>query len=107
MNRLLILAAAATMLGVGELTHEFVVDPPVNLQATSPGTMQIGHVHVSGTVLAGTFFGSAGGSTTKVVSGWATSPTGFVFGGRFPHGEHGWSWCVWFCDFANRFYVWW
>ncbi len=83
MNRLMILAAATTLLGVGELTNELMVDPPVNLQAATPGTAQVGHINVSGTVLAGTFFGSSGGTTTKVVSGWATSTTGFVFGGDF------------------------
>ncbi len=79
MNRLAILAASVTAFGVGK----FVADPPVNLQASSPGTQQTGNINVSGTVLAGTFYGSSGGSTTKVVSGWATSPTGFVFGGDF------------------------
>ncbi len=83
MNRLMILAAAATMLGVGKLTTEFVANPQVDLQPSTPGTVQTGHINVSGTVLAGTFYGSSGGTTTKVVSGWATSPTGFVFGGDF------------------------
>lgn len=83
MNRLMILAVAATLGGVGELTHELLADPPVNLQSSSPGVQQTGHINVSGTVLAGTFYGSSSGTTTKVVSGWATSPTGFVFGGDF------------------------
>ena len=83
MNRLMILAAAITMAGVGEFTHEFVANPQVDLQPASPGTVQTGHINVSGTVMAGTFYGSSGGTTTKVVSGWATSPTGFVFGGDF------------------------
>ena len=83
MNRLMILAAASVLLGAGKLTNELMVDPPVNLQASTPGTAQTGHINVSGTVLAGTFFGTSGGTTTKVVSGWATSPTGFVFGGDF------------------------
>ncbi len=83
MNRLMILAAAATLLGVGKLTNELVADPPVDLQSATPGIAQVGHVNVSGTVRAGTFYGSSGGDTTKVVSGWATSPTGFVFGGDF------------------------
>ncbi len=71
------------MFGIGKLTTEFVANPQVDLQATTPGTVQSGHINVSGTVLAGTFYGSSGGPTTKVVSGWATSPTGFVFGGDF------------------------
>ncbi len=83
MNRLMILAAAATMLGAGKLTTEFVANPQVDLQPSTPGTVQTGNVNVSGTVLASTFYGSSGGDTTKVVSGWATSPTGFVFGGDF------------------------
>ncbi len=83
MNRLMILAAAATLLGVGRLTNELVADPPVDLQSATPGVAQVGHVNVSGTVRAGSFYGSSGGDTTKVVSGWATSPTGFVFGGDF------------------------
>jgi len=78
MNRLMILAAVATTVLVLRAT-----DPPVNLQATTPGTQQAGNINVSGSVLGGTFFGSSGGTTTKVVSGWATSPTGFVFGGDF------------------------
>jgi len=79
MNRLMILAAIVTTVGVGK----FVTDPPVNLQASTPGTIQTGNANVSGTIRAGTFYGSSGGSTTKVVSGWATSPTGYVFGGDF------------------------
>ncbi len=79
MNRLLILATAATAFGVGR----FLANPPVDLQPTTPGTQQSGNINVSGTVLAGTFYGSSSGTTTKVVSGWATSPTGFVFGGDF------------------------
>ncbi len=79
----MILATAMTLAGVGELTHEFVANPQVDLQASTPGTVQTGHINVSGTVLASTFYGSSGGTTTKVVSGWATSPTGFVFGGDF------------------------
>ncbi len=82
MNRMMMLAAAATVVGVGGV-RTFFVDPPVDLQATTPGTQQTGNINVSGTVRAGTFFGSSGGTTTKVVSGWATSPTGFVFGGDF------------------------
>ncbi len=83
MNRLLIMALASTTLGVAKLTTEYFVDPPVNLQASTPGIAQSGHINVSGTVRAGTFYGSSGGTTTKVVSGWATSSTGFVFGGDF------------------------
>ncbi len=67
------------MVGVGK----FVVDPPVNLQAATPGTQQTGNINVSGAIRGGTFFGESAGTATKVVSGWATSPTGFVFGGDF------------------------
>ncbi len=83
MNRLFLLAATATAVGIGTLTHEVFVDPPVNLQASTPGTQQSGNINVSGTVLGSTVFASAGGTTAKAVSGWATSPTGFVFGGDF------------------------
>ncbi len=79
MNKLALLSATAAAFGVGRL----LANPPVDLQPTTPGTQQAGNINVSGTVLAGTFYGSSGGTTTKVVSGWATSPTGFVFGGDF------------------------
>lgn len=82
MNRLLIFAIGSTMIGVVKLGG-VMVDPPVNLQATTPGTAQAGNINVTGAVLGGTFFGSSSGNTTKVVSGWATSPTGYVFGGDF------------------------
>lgn len=82
MNRLLIFALASTSVGVAKLVT-FAVDPPVNLQSSTPGTAQVGHINVTGTVLGGTFFGQSAGTTTKVVSGWATSPTGYVFGGDF------------------------
>ncbi len=79
MNKLALLSATAVAFGVGR----FLANPPVDLQPTTPGTQQSGNINVSGTVMAGTFYGSSGGTTTKVVSGWATSPTGFVFGGDF------------------------
>ncbi len=79
MNKLALLSATAVAFGVGR----FLANPPVDLQPTTPGTVQTGHINVSGTVMASTFYGSSGGTTTKVISGWATSPTGFVYGGDF------------------------
>ncbi len=68
---------------MAKLSAEFVVDPPVNLQSATPGTAQVGHINVTGTVLAGNVFATISGNTGKAVSGFATSPTGFVFGGDF------------------------
>ena len=83
MNRLMLFAATVTTLGAGKLVHEFVLDPPVNLQSSTPGTAQIGHINVSGKVVASNIVAQSSAATAKVVSGWATSPTGFVFGGDF------------------------
>ncbi len=82
MNRLVVLSALSVGAGLGVLRSEFV-DPPVNLQSVTPGTPQSGHINVTGTVLAGTVFASSAGTTDKVVSGWATAPSGFNFGGDF------------------------
>lgn len=49
----------------------FVFDVPVNLQPTSPGTTQVGHLHISGTAITGG------------VQGYSPDTTGIAYGGDF------------------------
>jgi hypothetical protein len=79
MNRVLFLALVASAAAAGY----FVVDPPVNLQAASPGTQQTGNTNISGTMLAGKVSAANAGATAQVVVGDATSTTGANFGGLF------------------------
>ncbi len=75
MNKLILLGLAAT-LGAANL----VLAPQgasVDLQATSPGTAQTGHLNISGTATVGLL------KSKGTVFGEATSPTGFSYGGFF------------------------
>lgn len=79
MNKFLVLALVASAAAVGYLT----VDPPVNLQAATPGVQQVGNTNVSGTMIAGKVSASNSGGTAQVVVGDATATTGANFGGLF------------------------
>lgn len=79
MNRFLLYAIVASA-GVATTV---LVDPPVNLQATSPGTQQVGHVNVSGKVLAGSLQATDPGSSAQVIKGDATASGGATYGGLF------------------------
>lgn len=79
MNRVLFLAVVASAAAAGY----FIADPPVNLQASSPGTQQIGNSNVSGTMLAGKVSATDSGATAQVIVGDATATVGANFGGLF------------------------
>lgn len=79
MNRFLLYAIVASA-GVATTV---LIDPPVNLQASSPGTQQVGHVNVSGKVLAGSLQATDPGSSAQVVKGDATASGGATYGGLF------------------------
>ena len=79
MNKLFLLALTSSIAAAGMI----LVDPPVNLQANSPGVKQTGHINVSGNVIGSTFSATSNASSARAVSGSATSPTGFSFGGWF------------------------
>jgi len=73
MNKLLLLGIAAT-LGAAKLAV-FPANPLVELQLTSPGTAQTGHLNISGTATVGPL------KSQGTVFGQSTAPTGFAYGG--------------------------
>lgn len=72
MNRWMLLATAVTATFGG---YKMLADPPVNLQATTPGTAQAGHSNITGTSRAGFFLGN--GSLLTNLSGSAIN-TGII-----------------------------
>lgn len=78
-NRTLILALVASVAVGGYL----LVNPPVDLQPSSPGTIQAGHINISGRVLAGSVGATDPAGTAQVISGNATHTSGANFGGLF------------------------
>lgn len=72
MNRWMLLATAVTATFGG---YKMLADPPVNLQATAPGTAQTGHSNITGTSKAGFFSGN--GSLLTNLSGNAIN-TGVI-----------------------------
>lgn len=81
MNRAALLAFTATALA--GVTAKFgFVDPPVNLQASSPGVQQVGSINVSGKILSGSMSASNASAGAQVIVGDATGG-GFNFGGLF------------------------
>ena len=65
MARTQIVSTLAT-LGVGSAAwFTLIADPPVNLQASTPGTQQTGHVNVSGTIIGGAFSGTSSSSSGR------------------------------------------
>jgi hypothetical protein len=58
MNRWTLLAMAAGTASVG--AARYMSDPPVNLQAATPGLAQSGHINITGTAKAGFFKGDGG-----------------------------------------------
>lgn len=89
MNRLPFLVIAGSVAASGASLRLLSADPPVNLQASSPGTAQTGHVNVSGTVLAGNVGASDASSAARAISGSATAATGTTFGGVFQSASTG------------------
>lgn len=84
MNRVLFLALVASAAAAGNLSARFgMVDPPVDLQPTTPGTAQTGNANISGTMLAGKFSATNASPTAQVVVGNATSTSGANYAGLF------------------------
>ena len=54
MNRILFLALVASAAVAGTMSARLgQVDPPVNLQAATPGTQQVGNTNISGKMIVG------------------------------------------------------
>ena len=83
MNKLMILAVSSVVVAATGMFNPAPVDPPVNLQATTPGSPQTGHANITGTFLAGSVTASSGLASAKAIIGNATSLTGTTFGGVF------------------------
>ena len=82
MSRVLLLALVMSSGAVGVVSW-LAVDPQVNLQAVTPGVQQVGHVNVSGKVLAGSVSATDAGASAQVITGTASSATGSTYGGLF------------------------
>jgi len=75
MNKLILLATAAV---TGALNMApMPANPPVDLQPTSPGTVQSGNLNIDGTATVGLL------KSQGTVFGQSTAPTGFAYGGFF------------------------
>jgi hypothetical protein len=84
MNRLLLFALVTSATVAGTLSALLgQADPPVSLQAATPGVQQIGNASVSGKVLAGSLSATDSGSTAQVIVGNATATSGANYGGLF------------------------
>lgn len=79
MNRYFVLAAL-TVAAASSLRSTLTVDPPVNLQAVTPGIQQIGHINVSGAIIGGSLNAQ---HATQAVFGRATAAAGVTSGGFF------------------------
>lgn len=79
MNRLMTALGGFGIVAAGAL----IVDPPVNLQASSPGTPQTGHANISGKLLAGNVTATSTGAGGQAVVGTASAGSGFGYGGLF------------------------
>ncbi len=75
MNKLIILGLVATV-GAANLALA-PQGTSVQLQASSPGTEQTGHLNISGTATVGLL------KSQGTVFGQSTAPTGFAYGGFF------------------------
>lgn len=84
MNRVLFFALVASAAVAGNFSARLgLVNPPVELQPSTPGTMQTGNSNISGKVLAGSVSASNSGATAQVIVGNATSTTGANYAGLF------------------------
>lgn len=84
LSRLAVFAFAAIVAGFGN--YALFADPPVNLQSSSPGVAQNGHINVSGNVLARSVTATTASATAVTGSATATSGTGI--GGAFTSGAN-------------------
>lgn len=80
MSRILI-AAAASLAGAGATM--LFVDPPVNLQASTPGSAQTGHANITGKLIAGSVSAAEGSLGGIAVQGSATDLSSSTYGGLF------------------------
>lgn len=80
MSRWIILSMASVMAAFGTFVSRPVADPPVNLQAASPGVAQNGHINVTGQVIVGNLYASTNGTA---VSGLSNASSGTGIGGNF------------------------
>lgn len=88
MNRfgLLTFASALTVAASFPWTAEGpppLIDPPINLQALTPGTAQLGHGNITGRFLTGGLSAVSASSTGQAVYGYASAATGTTYGGFF------------------------
>lgn len=84
MNRWTVLALAGVTAAFGNYAAmQPYADPPVNLQAVSPGVQQVGNINLSGVILSKSLVSTNSTSTGRAVSGVASSPTGVTYGGYF------------------------
>ena len=84
MNRVLFLALVASAALAGTMSARLgLVDPPVNLQAVTPGVQQVGNTNISGKAIAGSISASNSSPTAQVIVGNATSTTGANYAGLF------------------------
>lgn len=81
MNRLLI-ATFATV-AAASAAYVGLVDPPVNLQAATPGVAQVGNANISGKMIAGTVSATNSATNAQAIVGVASATTGSTFGGLF------------------------
>ena len=84
MNRILLLSFVATAVAGGHVSSYLnAADPPVDLQPTTPGTPQTGHINVTGTILSQFMSATSGEKNTSVISGFATSQGDVMIAGDF------------------------
>lgn len=84
MSRILFLALIASAAVATTMSARLgLVDPPVNLQAVTPGIPQVGHTNISGRMIAGSLSASDPGSAAQVIVGNATATTGANYAGLF------------------------
>lgn len=85
MNRWVVLSLAFGLASSGTMTlgPAPLTDPPVNLQASTPGTQQVGNANISGKLVAGSVSATATGAGGQAVYGIATAGSGFGYGGLF------------------------
>lgn len=79
MNRYLVALGAVSVVAAGAV----LVDPPVNLQGSTPGTQQVGNANISGKLIAGTVSATSSGAGGQAIIGTASAASGLGYGGLF------------------------
>ncbi|MCC7436022.1 MAG: hypothetical protein IT363_15165 [Methanoregulaceae archaeon] len=88
MNRFALIALVAAVSVTGnsswvEAGPAPFVDPPINLQALTPGTAQLGHGNITGQFIAGGLSATSNSLTGQAVYGYAAATSGVSYGGFF------------------------